>query len=317
MGLNTIPVPLGLTYRRQYFSATTTFTLPTTNINEFDCVIVSGGSGGAKANLTSRRGRGGMGLYTYHSNVFCTAGTTLTITIGAGGAGATVSGNDGAAGNASTITGIAGNGVTTSLTCNGPEGGKHNNNTAVGFSAPQGMMLLGGRSLPATQSTNVSVGPGKFGQQPSLSGNYSYNNANQLLSGSFFAPAPGGSYRQSYFGEGGGAGIFPLLGEYLHATAGSSGTTVASGTGGTSTANTFFAGHGGGSNQTTTGTNGNGGGGGGGGAGSGATTGGAGGNASANSGAGGGGGGKNTSTEGGHGNGGNGGSGFIIIGYWG
>lgn len=317
MGQLTLPIPLGLSYIRRYFSASSTLTLPLTNINQFDCVLVAGGGGGARSGFdTGRRARGGMGIYVYQANVFCTAGTTLTITVGAGGAGATSSNTAGSSGNESTISGIAGNGITTSITSGTPNGGTANQDDDISHSAPAGLMLIGGQTTQATVSTHAMVGPGKFGFQSTISGNESYNNPASMMSGTFISRLSSGTYRKGYFGNGGGASIFPLLGEYLHATAGSSGV-ASNGAGGSSTANTFFAGMGGGGGSTQTGINGQGGGGGGGGGSNSATFSGAGGNGAANSGGGGGGGGININSENNTGNGGNGGSGFVIIGYWG
>jgi hypothetical protein len=320
-----LPVPAGVSYKRQVFLSSGTFTLPKTAYNKFDCLLVSGGGGGARSNTTGAvSAKGGTGLVGYFSEVYCTNETVLTITVGAGGTGATSAGNNGGNGNASTITGIAGNGASTSLSSGIARGGEYSSPPTL-IQPNISTAIAGGlRSGPGSSSgsirKNVAFGVGFGGFTIATGSDSGYD-----MSGTSIFSAMGG--RIQYFSGTGVSlttasnstgGPIPLAGSLLHATQGASGTagTLA---GGTSLANTFFAGSGGGAFYTSyTGRDGQGGGGGGGGPStSGGTFSGAGGNASTNSGGGGGAGGKNSATAGNTGNGGNGGSGFVVIGYWG
>ena len=318
MGQVTIPAPAGLQYKRQVFLSSGTFTLPTTAFNKFDCVLVGGGGGGARTS-TSQRGNGGGGVFAYFSDVYCTNGTTLTITVGAGGAGATTLGYNGALGSASTISNILGNGASTTLSSGqGSEGfvkGTATNQYSGSIANISSSVVSNVSFLNQMNAANqrAGYGPGSFAAGSTVTSNG--GNGAQIGSGYLRMNTtynPYFTYRATFEK---GSAIYPLLGDMLHATAGDAGQTV-SGAGGISTPNTFFAGAGGGV-FTTTGGTGSGGGGGGGGYSNTATLSGNGGNGSANSGGGGGSCGVNVSTTTNTGNGGNGGSGFVIIGYWG
>jgi len=318
MGQVTIPAPVGLKYNRQVFLSSGTFTLPTTAFSKFDCVLVGGGGGGART-TTGQRGNGGGGVFAYFADVFCTNGTTLTITVGAGGAGSTSLGYSGALGSASTITNILGNGASTSLTSGQGSIGFAKGTASNQYAGPIANIssnVVSNSSFYAQMNNGnqrAGYGPGSF-----AAGSAGLNNGGngaQIGSGYLRMNTtvnPYYVYRATFEK---GSAIYPLLGSMLHATAGDAGQTV-SGPGGISTPNTFFAGAGGGV-FTTTGGTGSGGGGGGGGYSNTAALSGNGGNGSANSGGGGGSCGVNVSTTTNTGNGGNGGSGFVIIGYWG
>lgn len=318
MGLSSLPPLPGLTYTRTVFLSSGTLTLPQSNINEFDCVLVAGGSGGARAGgLVNRWPSGGIGQFNYYYNVFCTKGTTLTITIGAGAAGGTSAVTYGSVGNASTITNIVGNGVTNSLSSGSPSGGVPNllgtRNSPLPYAAGAQQRLGSGNSGSTTQYGAIMVGVNSFGTGGGI------NNANTPVPQAIFSNNISFRTTPGYVGSwsAGGGGVMPLLGTFLHASVGSSGANGPTGTGGSCIANTFFAGPGGSGSAYANGSDAKGGGGGAGGSSGSATFAGAGGNGAVNSGGGGGGGGKNTNTAANTGNGGNGGSGFVIIGFWG
>lgn len=321
MGLASLPPVAGLKYNRSVYLASGSLTLPTTGQGKFDALLVSGGGGGGRAGTTvSHYQSGGGGCFAYYADVTCTAGTTLTITVGAGGAGGTTNNSDGAAGTASTISGIVGNGNTTSLSSgSGPTGIYNVQGRGSGrFNSPSLFGFQWDSNLTSSTNQNNLINNVFAGAYSVVTGNMSrYDTSGaQIGQGGQYGSTGSGTYK--YFGGQGGTTV-PLAGSLLHATQGSSGANGSGGgTGGTSLANTFFAGGGGGSNTySNTGYDGQGGGGGGGGGSSSASVAGAGGNGAANSGGGGGGGGRNTSTASAVGNGGNGGSGFVVIGYWG
>lgn len=112
----------------QIFTSSGTFTTPTSKI--FKVTIVGGGAGGGTGNNAQRAGNGGGGGGTaikYYSGI--TAGTVCTVTIGAGGAGASSGALvQGSAGGTSSFTGT---GITT-LTANGGTGGTETFSTSGG-----------------------------------------------------------------------------------------------------------------------------------------------------------------------------------------
>lgn len=316
MGQTVLPPVPGLSYRREVFLSSTTFTLPMSNIGKFDCVLVSGGSGGGTAGTSTGRSFGGTGSASYFHDIVCNPGTTLTITIGAGGTGTVTLNVNGGNGTATTITGITGNGAATTLSSGAAVGGAAGNNKpeqnlgntsgwtrAIGYGRPIGMSAGFGFGM-------VGLASGQRDARGDLNQNiFGGTNVKEILTGS-------GQPIRSFSGSTGGP--IPLLGSMLHANVGTSGAASALMSGGTSTANTYFAGSGGGSYYTTVSAGVGGGGGGGAPTNSGAGgSGGLGGNGAANSGGGGGGGGVRQSLYSSSGLGGNGGSGFAIIGYWG
>jgi hypothetical protein len=322
MGQTVLPPVPGLSYKREVFKASSTFTLPMTAQNKFDAVLIGGGGGGGRSRYTTSNnwGFGGGGSFVYVQDVYCTNGTTLTITIGAGGAGATQSPSTfyASGGTASTITGIAGNGVSTSITSNGGSAGRHinansNGDYSAGY-APTSNFKLANGGTSSDKFTAVTHGFGSF-HKASGASRYGVTRSLFNMRNTIY---PGGLGSLALMNTEGNTtgGPIPLLGSYLHAAVGGTGTTgtVAGNPG---TANTFIGGGGGASNNGYQ-TSGSGGGGGAGGLSTtGGTLGGTGGAGAVNSGGGGGAGGKNTVTIGNTGIGGAGGSGLIIIGYWG
>lgn len=318
MGQVTIPPAPGLTYKREVFLTSGTFTLPITGQNKFDAILVSGGSGGGRGRYSGAEhwGTGGTGGVLYVTNVFCTNGTTLTITVGAGGAGAVSPNLYASGGTVSTIAGIAGNGVSTSISSPFTKAGQ-----AINFNYTSAY----NNSLSDVVSWGIAGG-GRYGNKNSqvgsgfglISKSQGADDSGQSTSLFNFTQRlyTGSSANRVLFGATGTGGPIPLVGNLLHAPVGGTGTTgTAAGSG--STANTFFAGSGGSSTNSITRVGTGGGGGAGGPSTVGGTLGGNGGNGSANSGGGGGAGGKNNSNLANSGTGGTGGSGFVIIGYWG
>ena len=319
MGQSVLPPTPGLSYKREYFAASSTFTLPMTAQNKFDAILVSGGGGGGRSINTSNSffSMGGGGGILYVTEVYCLNGTTLTITVGGGGAGAPAPGSTSyaAAGTASSISGITGNGVSTTISSPAGFGGrslnKDYNSVYAGNNSNVVSWRFGSTANNSDKFSNAgsgfgsfqrAMGTGKYGESRNIfqTKNGVYSGGNRPINDTTYITG----------------GPIPLLGNYLHSSVGGTGTagTVA---GSGSTANSFFGGMGG-TNSNNYQTVGVGGGGGSGGRSTtGGTLGGTGGNGSTNSGGGGGAGGKNTATISNTGAGGNGGSGFIIIGYWG
>jgi hypothetical protein len=321
MGILTVPPVAGLQYVRTVFLSSGTFTLPTSAFNKFDCVLVSGGGGGARAGGQYGGSGGGSGTVSYFHDIFCSNGTTLTVTVGSGGAGATSNTSNGANGTASTITGLTGNGTSTSLSSGAATGGPRRQTTQNANLSPQlGFRVLsaGGSGYGPSQAKGIAQGFGLGLFSLSSGQRTDTMTENTSVFGGYSHQDKGISGGSFVFNTGALGGPVPLIGSLLHASVGANGATGVA-AGGSSNANTFFAGSGGGSYTNMAGSAGFGGaGGGGGGSNTGGTAGGAGGNASVNSGAGGGGGGNNTAAPYTNtGNGGNGGSGFVIVGYWG
>lgn len=326
MGLTTIPAVFGKQYTSTLITASGTYTVPASTDGYLDIWAVGGGGGGGRESngaTGSAAGGGAPGVVNYLAKMPVTAGTVLTITIGGGGNGRTTANGFGSNGSNTTISGFANSGVITSYGGKGGASSTGSNTTNDQVSEYYGFTPIfdsgaNAYSIPVAQ---IAIG---------FNGSFTYaqpNNCNYAGATSFSRygyggreflknnPPTGATYSTSagFFSDWGVVN-FPLA--YLHATQGSSGGT-SQGAGGSSTANTRFAGQGGnGHYGTSAGGSGVGGGGGGGGGSNAASTAGAGGNASTNSGAGGGGGGGGNNASSISGNGGNGGSGFVIISGW-
>ena len=302
MGQTIFPVPAsGKNYSYVKYTSTQTITLPSTLDGYVDVIIVGGGGSGAKLSDGNNNGSttcGGAGGETVIApRMPIAAGGSLTLTVGAGAATKTTSGN----GVTGSLSRVALTGAW-SLTSNGGVGGQDNlGNSSTGTSA---------NTLTFTTS-GVSNGSG-----------YGWGVGGAM---SFFQSCkedfPSGNVSGASAGDVNNLSIIPA--QYrTNATAGSAGgnatASSASGIGGTASAGSWWSGKGGqGPTSGGNGTSGTGGGGGGGGSnGSTAATAGAGGAGGANTGGGGGGGGGGSSASTVSGNGGAGGSGFIILGYW-
>ena len=251
-------------------SSTITFNAAVT----VDVFMIGGGGGGGGGEYSSTGGGGGAGAYYYTngSPISVASGTTLNITVGAGGAsgdnggGATSIGNNGGNTSISTINGA----ITYPVhTVYGGGGGGGGGGTSTTWSGLQGGCGGGGAGIPSTQTNGIAGGISNktTADDVGSAGGKGFGNGVPTLCG------------------GGGGGCDGVGKD------GNLSTTVA-GAGGTSKTLTvlkdpftFGGGGGGGARNATAGMSGGGGGGGGGvGAGNG-------GNATANTGSGGGGGG--------------------------
>jgi len=232
-------------------------------------LVVAGGGGGGRL----RGGAGGAGGFRTATGFTLTGGTTYTITVGAGGAGSTLTtarGTNGSDSVFSTITSTGGGG-----------GGSAGGTSAATLTGATGGSGGGGA---ADSVTGATFGAGGAGNTPSTSPSQGNNG--------------GSGIGTSNFGGGGGGGAGGV---------GSAGLTTAGGAGGAGTASSLsgasvtYAGGGGGGHNATGGAAGAGGGG------AGGVGAGAGGTGTANTGGGGGGDGNGGSS------GGTGGSGIVII----
>ena len=139
------------------FTSSRTFTVPE-GVTEVEYLIVSGGGGGGGQGATAGAGAGGVRL---GSGLPVTAGTTLTFSVGAGGAHAGLgTNNPGSNGVGSSITGVPTYGPVTNTTIgsNGGGGGgsgdggsatkgHHGGSGGGGGGGTNGGALLGGRSI--------------------------------------------------------------------------------------------------------------------------------------------------------------------------
>ncbi len=271
LGGNTLP------YTIQSITSvgTTSFTPPATGVAEV--LVVAGGGGGG----FGRGGGGGGGGVIYNSSYSVTAGSPISVTVGAGGTGGTTNVSNSATGNGQnsvfgTITATGGglggsHNPTTTSNCAGLSGGSGGGGAinyssssvwAGGTASPAGQGFAGGTSGPAaTDNPRNTGGGGGAGGVGVTSGS------------STTAPPNGGagiSYSISgsavFYGGGGGGADGRASGETM--------TTAGAGTGGTGgggngaaiggnptsgAANTGGGGGGGGSGGSSTSFGGNGG----------------------------------------------------------
>jgi hypothetical protein len=107
MGIQTLPVPAGVSLQETQITASGTFTVPT-GVTKLWCHVYSGGNGGHSAS-TSRPGILGVAGSVRVEQLTVTPGSSLSATIGAGGAAGGGYGNCGA-GNPSSFSTITANG---------------------------------------------------------------------------------------------------------------------------------------------------------------------------------------------------------------
>lgn len=189
MGIAVFPEPVaagGLKEYVQEFNSTTNWAAPN-NTNAVRIFIVGGGGGGGgKAgglNSAPMSGGGGGGGAVIRKELSVTPGTTYTVTIGAGGAGAVGSGSTGGAssfGNLLTANGGGGGGaVATSNTMNNPNVGA----TMGGFA----------RSVNYIGSTgNRASGGGGAGGIFQVESSAMYQNSGNYDIGNLTVPTQGG-----------------------------------------------------------------------------------------------------------------------------
>lgn len=147
-----------------FASSTQTFTTPAnstpTTVYKYYAIAGGGGAGGTNQ-AGAASGGGGQGGYSFGTFTGVSAGTAITLTVGAGGAGATgISGSNGAAGSSTTI------GAPVNVGCNGGSGSLQSNiiNTgapgASGGTASGGTVNVTGQSGGNGNGTAVQGGDG-------------------------------------------------------------------------------------------------------------------------------------------------------------
>ena len=149
------------------FRETTTWTVPV-GVSSVEVLIIAGGGGGGN----TMGGGGGAGGYVYTQTIAVSPGQNYLITIGAGGAGATVRSVDGSNGGNTTITlsgvdlitpavgGGGGASWESGAAANGGSGGgaAQQAATSPGVSSPAGQGFAGG----TTAGGNAGAGGGGF-----------------------------------------------------------------------------------------------------------------------------------------------------------
>ncbi len=131
--------------RGQEFTSSGTFNVPSTVSSVWVTMIGGGGGGSALAGAANGGGGGGSGEYRESVPVFCTASGTITVTIGAAGAGTTGAGNGTAGGTTSVNNGTltysaAGGGGGNGTTRAGGVGGGINGGASGGGSGGAGIL---------------------------------------------------------------------------------------------------------------------------------------------------------------------------------
>lgn len=137
-----------------FTSSNASWTIPTGVTQIWALVVGGGGGAGATSTATAINSAGGGGAGQVKEQLFTVSGdTTLNITVGAGGAGATTQGAKGSSGSASTIVGNTSS--TTYVTSAGGGGG--------GGGAAANISGIAGASSGGTGSTAASQGGGGGG----------------------------------------------------------------------------------------------------------------------------------------------------------
>ena len=135
-----------------YITATGTWTVPT-GVNSINVLALAGGGGGGGAAVTNGVGGGGGGGGIVQVDRSCTAGTVLTVTIGAGGA----AGTGTSAGQVGGNTTLTGSGFTTITALGG--------GASRGTSTPSGS-TNGGCGAGSSNTGSPMYGGGGGGQIP-------------------------------------------------------------------------------------------------------------------------------------------------------
>lgn len=212
----------GVTQKTQEFTSTGTFTVPS-NCTTIEILLVGGGGGGASTSNVSSvtYAGGGGGGQVVKKYLTVTAGSTYTVTIGAGGAGATANASNGSVGGNSSFGSL--------LVCGGGGYGG-TRNTAGGAGAAgtnaQGGGYPGGTTYSFTSTWSAAPGgsgggsgsdtsdvPGGTGGSASQMG---YSFQQMTAAGLNYQTTPVGLYG---FGAGGPAGLMRRDGAGLAAQA--------------------------------------------------------------------------------------------------
>lgn len=137
----------------QVFTSSSTWTCPV-NVSKIRVTVVGGGGSGASQVSQAPSGGGGGGAAIAVLNV--TAGTTYTVTIGAGGA-ALAAGLGNRSGNAGGSSSFSGSGITTVSATGGAAGAQSGGTAAGGVGSGGDLNIRGGVGTPA--DGNVSTPP--------------------------------------------------------------------------------------------------------------------------------------------------------------
>lgn len=212
-----------------------------------NALVIAGGGGGGGSGTGGGGGGGGAGGVQSNSSFSVSAGTLLTVTIGAGGAAGT--GSNGAA---PTNGGNGGNSVFSSITATGGGGGGHGDNlSSVGGGSGNNGGSGGGGGGDFLDSGPQSGGSGSQGHAgggssssstPAGGGGGGYGAIGGTASGST-AGAGGSGYDSGHAAGGGGGSTGGTAGAGGNSSAGSGGVA---GAGGSATANSGSGGGGGG-----------------------------------------------------------------------
>lgn len=120
-------IPATYTQNQQAFTASGTFTVPAGVTAVYVSGIGGGGGAGGKNTSSYSTGGGGSGQYCIRKKFSVTPGQVISVTIGAGGSGGTISGTSGSSGGATTFGAL--------LTLSGGSGspGRTDTNTTPGI----------------------------------------------------------------------------------------------------------------------------------------------------------------------------------------
>lgn len=196
--------------RTVIIKSTQSWTTPS-DVTEIDLILCGGGGGGGKATIAAG---GGSGSY-FFDTLTVAPSTGYTVTIGAGGAGATVDWNTGSDGSASSFGAL--------LTATGGAGGRVYANGPVpanaGFGAIGAMATYnqGGMNTLNGSTASVLGGSGGTGASPGYSisntvgnaggGSGAWNTTIDASSGIPNSGAGGGGGNATYTGRAGGSGV--------------------------------------------------------------------------------------------------------------
>lgn len=167
MGIAQIPIPVASskTQKTQEFTSTTTWTAPT-GVLAVDVFLCGAGGGGGGSYGTTALGGGGGGGEVIQKMITVVPGTSYTITIGAGGAGATADSGSNAAGSngasstfGALLTAVGGGGGASTSTGGGINEGSPGSTT----------VSSGGGASSATNFTNAAAGSGGGAAGPAFS----------------------------------------------------------------------------------------------------------------------------------------------------
>lgn len=235
MGQSVYPVPSaggGVKQRQQIITSTGTFTAPTSeNYKGYLEVLLVGGGGGAGGAWVSTAGTGGgSGGCSIKRIIELAAGSTVTVTIGAGGAGSPGSSGTPSNGNASTfgalLTAPGGNYCSRQNPTGGMSAGE---GSGAGGKGAQSYTIYNSGAVPVSNATPGYKGLHGFGAGGGGGANYQGGTQGSGIDGS----GNGGNYSAGFDAAantgGGGGGAAPDPGTpSLNGGAGGSGVCIVS-----------------------------------------------------------------------------------------